>query len=673
MRILCVEDNASDADLVRRALMRGEPPPERLDIAPTLAVARAVLQHPSDFDLVLTDLNLPDGHGLELVSEIRRRGLPLAVVALTGQGDEELVMAALRAGADDYLPKVAGFAERVPATARAALAAHRDHAARHARPLRVLYGEHSALDADLTRRHLAAHASHIRLEWVSDAAEVLARLPQAPDADADVDVLLIDFRLAGDSGLDVLKAVRQQRGLDLPVVLVTGQGSEDVAALAMRLGATDYVVKRSGYLMVLPAVLENAFHRVQAAREQSALRLLNASLERKVAERTAELQGAKAAAEAANRAKSDFLARMSHDLRTPLNAVLGFSQLLAFDPALAAAGEAQRHVQLIRDAGRHLLDMIDDVLDLSRIEAGGLRLSLEAVDAAALVRECLQLVGPLAAQHGVVLRPCTGGAQPAVQADRTRLRQVLVNLLTNAIKYNRAGGEVAVTLAADAGGVALAVRDTGRGMTAQQQAALFQPFNRVGAETSGIEGTGLGLVIARQLVEAMHGQLQLASLPEIGSTFTVRLPLATQTPQAPEPAPTPAPLRPLVPAPAGQPRRVLYVDDSPVDVALMRDRLRLQPGVELGVAADERAALALLTGWQPQLLLLDLGQPGQGGLERLRRLRADPGAAAIPCIAVTAYAPGPELQAALEPICAACLTKPFAVDDLCALIDRHAR
>jgi signal transduction histidine kinase len=664
MRMLFIEDNAGDADLVCRALMRSDTPPTQLELATTLAAARAALTDPLRFDLVLTDLHLPDGHGLELLAEIRGRGLPLAVVVLTGQGDEELVMRALRAGADDYLPKSGTFAERVPATVRAAQAAHRHHSARHALPLRVLYGEHSAQDIDLTRRHLEAHAPHIRIDWAPDAAAVLRQLPRSRSEPSNFDLLLIDFRLAGDTGLDVLRATRQERELDLPVVLITGQGSEDVAALAMRLGATDYIVKRPHYLLALPAVLESAFHRVQAAREQAALRALNTSLERKVAERTAEFELAKDAAEAANRAKSAFLARMSHDLRTPLNAVLGFSQLLMLDPALAEAGQARRQVQLIRDAGQHLLAMIDEVLDLARIESGSLRLSLEPVDACQLVAESLRLAQPLAMHHRVGVEHLPSRSTCLVHADRTRLRQVLVNLLTNAIKYNRPGGQVEVMLTDHEAGVQVAVHDNGCGMTPQQLAALFQPFNRVGAEGSSVEGTGLGLVIAKQLVEAMHGRLAVSSTPGAGSTFTLWLPAATQ-PVRPSVAPQVAVLRKL-------PRRVLYVEDNPVNAQLMRAWLQMQPEVELQVAEDGASALALAARWLPQLVLLDMDLPDMSGIDVLRRLRADPATAVIPCVAVSAFALGPEVQQALDRGCAAYLTKPFALDELLAAIERHA-
>ena len=531
MRILYLEDNPSDVDQVRRALLRAEPQTpgslHALVVAPTLADARQALLQPENFDLVLVDMALPDGSGLDLVADMRLRQLPLAVVVLTGQGDEELVLAAIKAGADDYLSKSSQFSDQLLPTLHAAMAVFHADNARHAQPLRLLYVEHNGIDIDLTRRHLAAHAGHVLLTWAPDAETALLQLPKGPDEPARFDVLLLDFRLARDSGLSLLRILRKDRGLDLPVVLVTGQGNEEVAALTMRLGATDYLVKRSNYLMALPSVLENAFHRVQAAREQAALRSLNATLEHKVAERTAALEAAMLAAETANQSKSAFLARMSHDLRTPLNAVLGFSQLLALSPELANSPRALQQVALINDAGTHLLAMIDEVLDLARIESGGLNLHPVALDACHLVHDCLQLVGPMASQHQVTLhheKAPPGACR--VRADQTRLRQVLINLLSNAIKYNRQGGLVEVTLSMLGKQIAVAVRDTGRGMTTQQQASLFQPYNRVGAEASGIEGSGLGLVIAKQLVEAMGGQLLLSSQAGEGSMFTVLLPAA---------------------------------------------------------------------------------------------------------------------------------------------------
>ncbi len=270
MRLLHVEDNPLDADLARRALT-GDGAPCEIDLARTLGEARARLDAGAAYDAVLTDLQLPDGHGIELILDIRARGVAAAVVALTSQGDENMVLAALKAGADDYLAKNEDLPQRLPNTLRAAIRRFGEDAARHARVLHVLYAEHDALDLDLTRRYFDRRASNLRLHTFSDAASTLSALAAGTPDGMPFDVLLLDYRLPGENGLEVLKIVREDRELDLPVVVVTGQGSEDIAAQAMRLGATDYVVKREGYLDALPIVVENAFHRVNAAREHAAL------------------------------------------------------------------------------------------------------------------------------------------------------------------------------------------------------------------------------------------------------------------------------------------------------------------------------------------------------------------------------------------------------------------
>ena len=273
MRLLYVEDNPNDVDLVRRALSASAQGADiQIEVAATLELARQRLRTRPDFDVVLTDLNLPDGQGIELIREIRAQALPLAVVALTGQGDESLVLSVLKAGADDYLPKTDDMPQRLLRTLQAALARFQDHRARGARPLRVLYVEHDAVDVDLSRRHFEQHAPHLQLTGVADVPAALRCLPLDALQDSPFDVVLLDYRLTGDNGLELLKVLREDRGLDLPLVMITGQGSEDVAAQAMRLGANDYVVKRDNYLEALPVLLENAFYRVQAAREQAALR-----------------------------------------------------------------------------------------------------------------------------------------------------------------------------------------------------------------------------------------------------------------------------------------------------------------------------------------------------------------------------------------------------------------
>ncbi len=268
MNVLYVEDNAADADLVRHRLARAGG--YALAIAPTLRQACERLKAPHDFDLVLSDLRLPDGSGLDLLAWIREREQPLAVVILTGSGDQEVAVTALKAGADDYIVKHDEYLQRLPQILQTALVCYRDEAARKARPMQVLYLEHNVFDADLTRRHLAQYAPHIHLEVVGDASQALERLP--PSKQLAYDVLLLDYQLPGLNALEVIKILRHERGIDLPLVLVTGQGNEELAVQALRLGFSDYLVKQPGYLHQLPFALESAYHRAILTREQSALK-----------------------------------------------------------------------------------------------------------------------------------------------------------------------------------------------------------------------------------------------------------------------------------------------------------------------------------------------------------------------------------------------------------------
>ncbi|MBC8007133.1 MAG: EAL domain-containing protein [Prolixibacteraceae bacterium] len=278
MKILYLEDNRLDADLVRRELRRPGTDSE-LEIVDTIAAALARLDdleadiargESPRFDLLLLDMNLPDGNGLSVLSEARHRSLPLAAVVLTGSGDEESVLAALRAGADDYLPKHHEYWTHLFPTLRAALAHFRSLAARRSRSLRLLYIEPNEADIHLTQLHLAANAPFIRLEAVHSAEQALERLPMSGPV-PDVDVVLIDYRLPGMNALDALKEIQTVRRLDIPVIITTGYGDEYAALEALKLGAADYIVKSPGYLNHLSAAVENAFHRVLAAREHAAL------------------------------------------------------------------------------------------------------------------------------------------------------------------------------------------------------------------------------------------------------------------------------------------------------------------------------------------------------------------------------------------------------------------
>ena len=269
MNVLYIEDAPFDVDLTRHTLHKTAPQ-IRLDTVGNLQEAKACLSQ-TYYDLILADVSLPDGNGLDLLAYVHEQVIPSAVILLTGSGDEETAAAALKAGADDYLIKQGNYLARLPIAIEDALERHCAETARHARPLHVLYAEDNVIDIDLTRRHLARHAPHIHLEAVSTADQVLRRI-RAPDARDRYDVIMTDYQLPGANALELLRELRQVSKLDVPVVLVTGQGSEEIVVQALRLGASDYLVKTADYLFRLPSAIENAFHRAQLAREKAALR-----------------------------------------------------------------------------------------------------------------------------------------------------------------------------------------------------------------------------------------------------------------------------------------------------------------------------------------------------------------------------------------------------------------
>jgi signal transduction histidine kinase/CheY-like chemotaxis protein len=385
----------------------------------------------------------------------------------------------------------------------------------------------------------------------------------------------------------------------------------------------------------------------------------------------AQLDDARVAAQAsdrANRAKTEFLSRMSHELRTPLNAVLGFAQLLRMnqrDPLTPGQGEQVRHIER---AGQHLLAMINDVLDLSRIEEGALALQLAPLPVAGAVQEALVLLQTAASDAEVTL-VLQGGPPLRVRADAQRLRQVLVNLLSNAVKYNRRGGRVIVSWSADSAGGAAGCRidvlDTGIGLDEAQRAHLFEPFNRLGAERGKVEGAGIGLVITQRLLHLMQGDLRVQSRPGLGSCFSVLLPAAPAGPAAAEAGvdgnDPPDPVTDAV---------VLYVEDNRLNQELLRQVLRLRPALQLLCAPSGERALAMARDLQPQLLLIDWHLGDMDGAQVLQRLRALPGLSACPAVVLSADATRERQEAALRAGFDAYLTKPFGVADLLSCLDR---
>ncbi len=377
-----------------------------------------------------------------------------------------------------------------------------------------------------------------------------------------------------------------------------------------------------------------------------------------------------ALAEREIQAKSQFLSRMSHELRTPLNAVLGFTQLLQIEARQSAQTAQLAKLEHIRAAGDHLLSLINDVLDLSGLEAGEIRLSMQPVDLGQLVRQSLPLLQSLASQHGVDLE--TGRAEGAARADPTRLRQVLINLLSNAIKYNRPGGRVVVESQAAHGEATLSVRDTGRGLSSEQIASLFEPFNRFGVESEGIEGTGIGLTIVKALVDGMGGRIEVESSPGRGTVFAVTLPEAATADAIDEGTAEPDTVPDFLGASASVERSgtILYIEDNAVNVLLVEELVRTVGGLGVvseptGAAGVERALVL-----RPDLVLVDLQLPDFDGYEVLRRLRADPRTCAIPCIALSANAMREDIERGIASGFADYWTKPIDFSVFIAALHR---
>jgi PAS domain S-box-containing protein len=378
-----------------------------------------------------------------------------------------------------------------------------------------------------------------------------------------------------------------------------------------------------------------------------------------------ELEEAKGAAEAANRAKSEFLSRMSHELRTPLNAVLGFGQLLDMG---APSPQQRQHIEQILKGGRHLLELINEVLDLARIEAGGLHLSLQPLAVRQVCAEVCDLVGPLAQRHDIrVEAPCAAGEDVYVLADNQRLKQVLLNLLANGVKYNHTHGSVSLSWQELQGGwVRLAVRDTGPGIAPEKQQRLFSPFDRLGAETTAVEGTGLGLVLSKRLTDAMGGKLHLTSTVGQGTTVLVELPRAD--PPRRVGAGAAAALSPATASPGRG--SVLYIEDNRANLSLMQDILANRPAVRLLSAMQGGAGLELAAQHRINVILLDAHLPDMPGEEVLRQLQSDPQLRATPVIIISADATAQQIERYRAAGAREYLTKPIDVARLLALIDR---
>lgn len=482
---------------------------------------------------------------------------------------------------------------------------------------------------------------------ISDPEELVARAaalslelatPIAPGFDA-----LVFKSLRGIEDIYELTYVRKDESRFPAVVSVT----------ALR----DAQGKIVGYLLIATDNTARQQAKAERVRLDQALR-----------DKSAELESAKFWAEKANLAKSDFLSSMSHELRTPLSAILGFAQLIE-SGAPKPTPTQKRSIEQILKAGWYLLELINEILDLSLIESGKLSLSVEPMALADVMLECQTMVEPQAQQRGISVVFPLLETPHFVSADRTRVKQVLINLLSNAIKYNRVNGSVVVACEISTPGrIRIGVKDTGMGLSPADIAQLFQPFNRLGQEAHAEQGTGIGLVVCKRLVELMGGSIGVESRVGEGSVFWVELDL-TDKPHLVADAAEPAAIV-LAKSQGDMPlHTLLYVEDNPANLMLVEDLIARRPDIRLLSARDGRTGIEMARASQPDVILMDINLPGISGITAMQILAEDPATTHIPVVALSANAMPRDIEKGLEAGFFRYLTKPIKVNEFMSTLD----
>ncbi len=650
--ILIIDDSPDDRADLRQMLLRGSDRRYRFSEAELGADGLRQLQQTREgpYDCILLDYCLPDMNAEELLAAFCAGAdlPPCPVVVVTGSGRAD-GRKLLRAGAQDYIGKDWTTPESLTRAVensreRFALLADRAEARE------VLRTERERLDLALTYGNMGIYEWHMvddRLWWSAELYRVFGVTPETfiPTLDTFSALLHPDDREVFWQNVAESIAQRQPFLNEFRIVPPDGK----VRWIADR-GQTEYDAEGRGlrHFGVAFDVTEG-----------------------KVAE--AKLIEAKVAAEIANNAKSDFLSSMSHELRTPLHAILGFAQLidLASPPPTPAQ---KRSIDQVLKAGWHLLGLINEVLDLALIESGKLSLSMEPVALAEVLRDCEAMVEPEAQKHGISVAFAPFEAGCSVDADPTRVKQVIINLLSNAIKYNKPGGAVCVTCApSPPGSMRISVRDTGEGLTPGQLAQLFQPFNRLGQKVPGDEGTGIGLVVCKRLVDAMNGRIGVDSTVGQGSVFWVELKLTTEA-QAASYAAEPTGLvqeaQVLGEAPL---HTLLYVEDNPANLLLVEEILLRRSDIHLLSARNANQGIRLARSFLPDVILMDVNLPDISGSSALKILADDPATAHIPVLALSADANPGDIEKGLLAGFFRYLTKPIKVNEFMKTLDEALR
>ena len=646
--ILLIDDNAEDRADLRRMLLQGAQRRYRFSEAARGDEGLRMALDPANgrVDCVLLDYHLPDMDAPDVLAALcNGADLPPCPVVVVTAADNEEGPALLRAGAQDYIGKRWTSAEGLTRAVANSI-------------------ERFGLLAERKRGVEALRQSEERYRGLFNSID---------EGFCIIEMLFDEHGTANDYRfLQVNPSFERQCGL------VNAQG-KTISELVPQLEAGWFKAYGKVALTGEPARIEGlaesmgrwfdiyAFRTGAPALRQVAILFTDTTERVRVA---AALLAATAAADQANRAKSDFLSSMSHELRSPLSAILGFAQLIETGTPAPSASQ-QESVGQILQAGWYLLALINEILDLALIESGKLSVSAQAVSLGELMADCQAMIEPQAQASGVRLsyprfeQPCF------VQADRTRAKQVLVNLLSNAIKYNRSGGQVDVRCQRlPAQRVRVSVRDTGPGLSAEQLAQLFEPFNRLGQEEGPVQGTGIGLVVSKQLVELMGGCIGAESSPGVGSLFWFELNAAAAL--ATEPADdAAAPGRPAPVRPPGEARRrtVLCVEDNAANMKLVERLVGRRPDLGLLRARHAQRGLEIAREARPDVILMDIHLPGMSGVQAMALLAADPATAQIPVVALSAHAMPQDIEAGLAAGFLRYLTKPIRVEEFMHTLD----
>jgi len=494
------------------------------------------------------------------------------------------------------------------------------------------------------------------------AAEVMNKITPAEISDpeevvARAKALSVEIGTPITPGFEAL-VFKASRGIEdiyeLTYIRKDGSRFPAVVSVTALRDAQDAII---GYLLI--GTDNTARKQVEAERQR---------LDRVLRETNLELQDAKVEAERANLAKSDFLSSMSHELRSPLNAILGFAQLIDSGSPLPTPDQKESTDQILQ-AGWYLLELINEILDLAQIESGKLSLSTEPISLSEVLSDCQAMVEPQARKSGIRVGFPNPEHSFFVSADRTRLKQIFVNLLSNAIKYNRVGGSVEVTCRACPGDrVRVSFEDSGEGLAPNKLAQLFQPFNRLGQEHGVEEGTGIGLVVSKQLAELMGGSIGVKSTVGVGSVFWVEF-NATDAIEVHRGARAPASAMPVDAAGGAPQRTVLCVEDNPANLMLITRILARRPDIRLLNAKDGRQGIEMAHTVMPEVILMDINLPGINGVAALKILAADAATSHIPVIAISANAMPRDIERGLEAGFFRYLTKPIKVDEFMETLD----